>query len=105
MGAEVYVSTCVYVGGVHVSVYVWGGGSQQNTMSLLLLRVSKSHHVPGDSASGAASVSNITAAATTTGSDNLHYQGPPQAQSRSHIISEHQNQPPGHAGCKNPIHS
>ena len=105
MGAEVYVSTCVCVGGVHVSVYVWGGGSQQNTMSLLLLRVSKSHHVPGDSASGAASVSNITAAATTTGSDNLHYQGPPQAQSRSHIISEHQNQPPGHAGCKKPIHN
>lgn len=31
-----------------------GGGGQQNTTSLLLLRVSKSHRVPGDSASGAA---------------------------------------------------
>lgn len=83
-------------------VCVWG--CQQNTTSLSLLGLSKSHHVPGDSASGAASVSNITTTATTTSSDSLYSQGPPQAQSRSHILSEPQSQPPGHAGCKNPIH-
>lgn len=51
-GAEVYVSTCAC--GRCACVCVWGGGGQQNTTSLLLLRVSKSHRVPGDSASGAA---------------------------------------------------
>lgn len=43
---------------------------------------------------------NITTTATTTSSDSLHSQGPPQAQSLSHILSEPQSQPPGHAGCK-----
>lgn len=105
VGVEVYVSTCVRgrCARVYVCVCVWGG-CQQNTTSLLLLGLSKSHHVPGDSASGAASVSNIMTAATTTSSDSLHSQGPPQAQSHSHILSEPQSQPPGHAGCKNPIH-
>lgn len=51
-GAEVYVSTCAC--GRCACVCVCGGGGQQNTTSLLLLRVSKSHRVPGDSASGAA---------------------------------------------------
>lgn len=104
VGVEVYVSTCVRgrCACVCVCVCVWG--CQQNTTSLSLLGLSKK--------SPCAWRLRFRCCLCSQHHDHRYHhqqwqstsQGPPQAQSRSHILSEPQSQPPGHAGCKNPIH-
>ena len=70
VGAEVYVSACVGVG--HVRVCACGGCQRNTNISFLSLRLSKKRDVAGDSAAGAASVTNITTTSPAANSDNFH---------------------------------